>query len=626
MSYTVTRTNGLNPIVIPDGTINTETSVTLVGKNYPNYGAILDQNFLRILENSASVAAPSAPIVGELWYKSDDRVLKVYIGDGIWKNVGSTTTASKSTLPSGPTSHNIGDLWYETDEGKLYAFDGTTQAYKLIGPIGGAQGIVGETITDSIASDHDVISFYFDTDRYAIFSADAVFTPSPAISGFPTVSPGFNLATTAFFTDAKFVGQASDAVTLTGIGATQFIRNDINSSTTGTLSVVNNTGLYVGTSQNFHVSVAAPNVAIINETALGAMSFKVKPSSILPLRTAMDIYPNGNIVANYDLTVAGNISFANTSNDLVITGTSPSYNPSTGALRLSVGGLGVAGNINTGGSNNNFVGQVRASNFVSNSSITAATIGNAGAVLYGTLNSSSAAQTNITSVGTLTALTVTGLASLQGGIAGTLNTASQPNITALGTLTSLTSTGTVNFGGAGTVTLGSNSNVKITGGTSGQYMVTDGSGNISWSSITGSNNQVPYFQSGILAGSSSLTYNGTIFAVTGNITATGEITAFASDSRLKTNIQPLLGALDKVDALSGFTYNFNDLAATLGFSTTDRYVGVSAQEVQAVLPEAVKQAPANPDYLTVQYDKIVPLLIEAIKELRQEVKDLKASK
>jgi hypothetical protein len=102
-----------------------------------------------------------------------------------------------------------------------------------------------------------------------------------------------------------------------------------------------------------------------------------------------------------------------------------------------------------------------------------------------------------------------------------------------------------------------------------------------------------------------------------------DITAFASDIRLKTNIEPIENALDKVLALNGFTYNFNEIGQSLGFDGTTTYVGVSAQEVQAVLPEAVKPAPANEDYLTVQYEKIVPLLIESIKELKAEIDELK---
>ena len=115
-------------------------------------------------------------------------------------------------------------------------------------------------------------------------------------------------------------------------------------------------------------------------------------------------------------------------------------------------------------------------------------------------------------------------------------------------------------------------------------------------------------------------------SISGEIVATGDITAFASDERLKTNIKPLENALDKVMQLNGFTYNFNEIGGELGFNTEVTYVGVSAQQVQAVLPEAVKPAPVNEEYITVQYEKIVPLLIEAIKELKAEVDELKRSK
>ena len=114
--------------------------------------------------------------------------------------------------------------------------------------------------------------------------------------------------------------------------------------------------------------------------------------------------------------------------------------------------------------------------------------------------------------------------------------------------------------------------------------------------------------------------------MSGNMYAAGDIIAFASDERLKENIQPLENALDKVLALNGFTYNFNDIGQSLGFDGTTTYVGVSAQQVQAVLPEAVKPAPADSNYITVQYEKLVPLLIEAIKELKAEINELKGVK
>jgi hypothetical protein len=109
---------------------------------------------------------------------------------------------------------------------------------------------------------------------------------------------------------------------------------------------------------------------------------------------------------------------------------------------------------------------------------------------------------------------------------------------------------------------------------------------------------------------------------TSDLFCQGDITAFSSDERLKTNIKPLENALEKVLSLDGFTYNFNKIGESLGFDKKVTHVGVFAQQIQAVLPEAVVPAPANNDYLTVKYDKIVPLLIEAVKELSRKVDEL----
>jgi hypothetical protein len=124
------------------------------------------------------------------------------------------------------------------------------------------------------------------------------------------------------------------------------------------------------------------------------------------------------------------------------------------------------------------------------------------------------------------------------------------------------------------------------------------------------------------AGSAGLTFTSS----TNLLSCSGDIIAFASDERLKTNFKPIENAVDKVLKLRGFTYNFNEIGEGLGFDTSLRHAGVSAQEVQAVLPEAVCPAPASDEYLTVKYDKLVPLLIEAIKELKEEIKELKGGK
>ena len=112
--------------------------------------------------------------------------------------------------------------------------------------------------------------------------------------------------------------------------------------------------------------------------------------------------------------------------------------------------------------------------------------------------------------------------------------------------------------------------------------------------------------------------------VTGELQTTGDITAFVSDIRLKDEISPITKALEKVKSISGFTYKHNETAKVdCDLDTGDkRFAGVSAQEIQEVLPEAVKPAPTNNEYLTVQYEKLVPLLIEAIKELSDKVDNL----
>jgi hypothetical protein len=132
----------------------------------------------------------------------------------------------------------------------------------------------------------------------------------------------------------------------------------------------------------------------------------------------------------------------------------------------------------------------------------------------------------------------------------------------------------------------------------------------------------------------ALGVNVTPNAQDGRIDAGNDIVSFSSDRRLKIHVTQLSNSLEKVKSLTGFTYNWNTLAHTMaGFDTGSRYIGVYAQDVQAILPEAVKLAPFDNDgtdtsisgenYLTVQYEKMVPLLIEAIKELSHEVDRLK---
>ena len=115
------------------------------------------------------------------------------------------------------------------------------------------------------------------------------------------------------------------------------------------------------------------------------------------------------------------------------------------------------------------------------------------------------------------------------------------------------------------------------------------------------------------------------------IDVVGDVFTGVSDRRFKTDIRPYKNPIEKVKSLNGFTYKYNDLAKSIAPKTyghDNDMAGVFAQEVQAVVPEAVLIAPCDSDeygnsisgenYLTVNYEKLVPLLIEAVKEQQKK--------
>jgi hypothetical protein len=114
--------------------------------------------------------------------------------------------------------------------------------------------------------------------------------------------------------------------------------------------------------------------------------------------------------------------------------------------------------------------------------------------------------------------------------------------------------------------------------------------------------------------------------VGGDMRATGEVEAFlGSDRRLKTGLDPINSALDKVDELTGYNFDWRNNDSVMPHKRGNRDVGVIAQEVEQILPNAVKEFADghSKGYKSVSYDKLVPLLIEAIKDLRSQVNNLR---
>ena len=252
-----------------------------------------------------------------------------------------------------------------------------------------------------------------------------------------------------------------------------------------------------------------------------------------------------------------------------------------------------------------------------------------------TINSNQ--NTTITQVNSFAASAFTTANGANGLAAGAFDTANNRVSSVSGTSGRITSTGgltpVLDLATAGPgATSATNSSVtidaygRVTALSSGAAPVTSITGTASQITVTGTTTPTLSLPQNIATGSSvqfgSFGVGTSASGTTGEILATNNITAYYSDDRLKTRLGNIENALAKVMNLNGFYHEANETAQALGYKVT-REVGVSAQEVNAVLPEVVAPAPIDPQYMTVRYERMIPLLIEAIKELKAEVEELK---
>lgn len=291
MAYPITTTSGATLAIIPNGTVNNNTtSLTLIGKNYAGYGNFLNENFLYLLENFSNSLAPANALKGQLWYDSGTLVLKVYDGTQ-WKPISSS--ASSSTAPSSPVA---GDLWWDTSSVQLKVWSGSD--WVTIGPAfsnltGGTTGAIVERIlaVGGPEEGYVVVKFYVSNTVIGILSKEPTFTPQISIAGFSTINPGFNLISTSALSGSQFTGDASNALGLNGVASTPYLRTDQNTSTTGELTAGG--GLRVGSD-------------LIIDTS------SIIETSIRSLNRNLNLYVNGtgNIAAIGINGSTGSVSFA----------------------------------------------------------------------------------------------------------------------------------------------------------------------------------------------------------------------------------------------------------------------------------------------------------------------------
>lgn len=317
MPYTINKTNGAILTTIADGSIDNTSDLTLIGKNYAGYGELLNENFIKLTENFANTSAPDAPLAGQLWWDITNSSIKVYVSSSAGFKTLAKTTSSSAT----PSNNVIGDFWWDTVNSQLKIFNGSS--FTTVGPATpsgfGSTGAQPESITDTSAGEHLVVSLYSGSVRVAIVSKDATFTPAVPIAGFTNIQPGINLASAGVISGIQLTGTASNADLLDTLNSTDFLRANTNVTTSGTFGVLNDTGVSVGVDSDLRLSVSGINTTIQNQTNNGNVSVVVNRAGTPT--TAINVVGSSALATVFgDPTTALGICTKSYADNLVTTG------------------------------------------------------------------------------------------------------------------------------------------------------------------------------------------------------------------------------------------------------------------------------------------------------------------
>ena len=268
MSYTINHYNGTLLTTVADGTVDTSTDLTLIGKNYAGYGQAQNDNFVWLLENFANTNSPPNPLAGQIWFDSGTTKLKFYDGTKFRATSGAELGTS---APSGLTQ---GDFWFNTASNQLYAYTGS--AFTLIGPQevtgAGTTQMQSVSVLDVNNIAHPIIQGIVNgATVFTIAGSDAPFllnsTTNP-ITGFDYVQQGLTLAYTENSANGvtagsqRFWGTATNADKLGGYPASSFVQSG--NATFSTLVNFSDAGFTVGNPvaklSVFNASQATPTI------------------------------------------------------------------------------------------------------------------------------------------------------------------------------------------------------------------------------------------------------------------------------------------------------------------------------------------------------------------------------
>lgn len=215
------QTNGNLLATLADGTASTNVPLTLAGYNYSGYGKLVNENFVKLLENFANDVAPNNALNGQLWYDTQESVLKIKTPSG-FKQI---PFGDNSALP--PTVPTVGDLWWDSvnDQLKVYG----NNKWNLIGPgytrSQGESGIVVARIFGTDTSEHVVLKLCINGVTLAVISDTGSFQWADAEPGFNVINTGVTL--NSIYSNFLWNGTSQNSNSLGGVEASKFVRKDI---------------------------------------------------------------------------------------------------------------------------------------------------------------------------------------------------------------------------------------------------------------------------------------------------------------------------------------------------------------------------------------------------------------
>ena len=215
MAYDINKRNGDLLVSVADGTLDSTTSIKLIGKNYVGYGEQIAEDFVHMLEHFANLTEPTNSLIGQLWFDTTTNKIKVRDNNNNWKELGQLV--AQATAPA-TAVNTVGDFWFDTTAGKLllYIWNGT--AWQTVG-VGNANTNVSYVeILDTSDVVHKCIVNVHNQKYVTIMNGDAVWVPkatevqadgtTTVVSEFPTVNKGITMTNA---TDFKFRGTATSA-------------------------------------------------------------------------------------------------------------------------------------------------------------------------------------------------------------------------------------------------------------------------------------------------------------------------------------------------------------------------------------------------------------------------------